>query len=100
MTSSVRYQSLSFIRVNIRDDSYKDECSLIPHALTQAKRKRGHLLRFNPKEKMQSLLRSTQVLPRLSSCLVSNTIRMSSNSTISAVIKNDHANIKKAYEVC
>jgi len=49
---------------------------------------------------MQCIIRSTRVLPQLSYRLLCNTIRMDSTSTISAAIKNDHADINKAYEVC
>jgi len=49
---------------------------------------------------MQSVYRSTRILPQLSHRLFRNTIRMDSTSSISAAIKSDHADINKAYEVC
>lgn len=48
---------------------------------------------------MQSILRSSYILPQLSLRLVRNTIRMESTSSISAVIKKDHEDIANAYQV-
>ncbi|CAF2915260.1 unnamed protein product [Rotaria sp. Silwood2] len=47
---------------------------------------------------MQSVLRSTRILPQLSCRILCNTIRMDSTSSISAKLKTDHQDINTAYQ--
>lgn len=49
---------------------------------------------------MQSVLRSTRILPQLSFRLASIVVRMDSTSSITSAIKQDHAEINTAYQVC
>jgi hypothetical protein len=84
----------------VQSDSVRIELSEREQIKEKEKGISALFITFLRREIMQCVFCSTRVLPQLSYRLLYNIIRMASTSMISAVIKNDHADINKAYEVC